>query len=343
MKEPVTLNLALQGGGSHGAYTWGVIKRLLGESWIRIEGISGTSSGAVNGCLLACGLSGTAAPEVALDEFWTQLGRKFTSIFMPSDELFRFPFMGGSAKNQALEMFLSMTQSYSPYLFNPDNLNPLRDLLQQFIDFGAIRKNRDVRLFLAATNVRTSKLRIFKGEELTVEHILASACLPSVHHPVTIDNETFWDGGFTGNPSLYPLIFNCRSADLLIVLLQPHLRESIPASPEQIRERIFEIAFQSNFMREMRAIAFSKQIIGDNVDTMGVLERRLHELRIHNIHADEDLQDLDNLSRYNASPDMLQQLHDAGYRCAGRWLQNNAEALGKKGTTSLEIYSDYPL
>jgi NTE family protein len=344
LNKPISINLALQGGGSHGAFTWGVIKRLIKESHISIEGISGTSSGAVNACLYAYGLSKFEnEPETALDSFWSELGELFTSIFTSRDNFLNFPLLNSASNPYALEMFLNMSQSFSPYFFNPNDMNPFRELLEKSIDFQSLRKTNHTKLFIAATNIKTSKLKVFKRDELTAEHILASACLPSIHHAITIDDETYWDGGFTGNPPLYPLIFNCDSPDLLIILLQPLIKESIPDTANKIRERIYDIAFHSNFMREMRAISFSKQFIKKQYILKGALEKRLDNLRIHIIDADEDLKALDNKSRYNASPDLLKQLHDAGYDRADKWLNENCSFIGKKGTTNLSMFSDYSI
>ncbi len=344
LNKPVSINLALQGGGSHGAFTWGVLKRLTKETHISIEGISGTSSGAVNACLLAYGLSNKDKnPDAALDFFWSELGELFSSIFTSSDIFLKFPLSAASNNPYILEMFSNMSQSFSPYLFNPNDMNPFRELLKKSINFEKLRQTNETQLFIAATNIKTSKLKIFKRDEITAEHILASACLPSLHHAITIDDETYWDGGFTGNPPLYPLIFNCKSDDLLIVLLQPLIKESIPHSANEIRERMYDIAFHSNFMREMRAISFSKQFIKKHYFLKGALERRLDKLRIHIIHADEDLKGLDNKSRYDASPDLLTHLRDAGYQAADKWLHKNCAYIGKKSSTSLDVYSDYPV
>lgn len=344
LNKTVSINLALQGGGSHGAFTWGVIKRLSKESHINIEGISGTSSGAVNASLYAYGLTNTENnPDATLDFFWTELGALFSNIFTSSDNFLNFPSFGTTDNSYALEMFLNMSQSFSPYFFNPNDMNPFRKLLNKSIDFEKLRKTNQTKLFIAATNIKTSKLKVFKRNELTVEHILASACLPSLHHAITIDGETYWDGGFTGNPPLYPLIFNCDSSDLLIVLLQPLIKESIPDTANKIRERVYDIAFHANFMREMRAISFSKQFINKHYVLKGALEKRLDNLRIHIIDAGEDLKDLDHKSRYDASPDLLNHLRDAGYDRADKWLQENCNLIGKKSSTSLDVFSDYPV
>lgn len=335
LKKPVSINLALQGGGSHGAFTWGVLNRLTKETHLNIEGISGTSSGAVNAALFAYGLTNDKDnPDVTMDDFWSEIGELFSSVFISSNNFMKFP---------VLNMFLNMTQSFSPYMFNPSDMNPFRELLNKSIDFKKLRKTNHTKLFIAATNIKTSKLKVFKRDELTAEHILASACLPSIHHAITIDGETYWDGGFTGNPPLYPLIFNCESSDLLIVLLQPLIKETIPDTADKIRERIHDIAFHSNFMREMRAISFSKQFIKEHYVLKGALEKRLNDLRIHIISADDVLSDLEKKSKYDASPDLLNHLRDAGYQSADKWLKNNCGLIGKKSSTSLDMFSDYPI
>ncbi len=335
LKKPVSINLALQGGGSHGAFTWGVLDRLSKESHLNVEGISGTSSGAVNATLFAYGLTNDKEnPNAILDDFWSDLGKLFSSIFTSSDNFMQRPI---------LDMFLNMTQSFSPYMFNPTDMNPLRDLLNKNIDFEKLRNTNQTKLFIAATNIKTSKLKVFKRKELTAEHILASACLPSVHHAITIEGETYWDGGFTGNPPLYPLIFNCESSDLLIILLQPLIKESVPDTANKIRERIYDIAFHSNFMREMRAISFSKKFIEEHYLLKGALEKRLNNLRIHIIHAEDVLNNLEKKSKYDASPELLNYLRDTGYQSADKWLKNNCGLIGKKSSTSLEMFSDYPI
>lgn len=342
--KPTRINLALQGGGSHGAFTWGVIKRLSEESLIEIEGISGTSSGAVNGSLFAYGLSNPEnSPCAPLDFFWTKLGNLFSSFFVPGEDFSNFSFMKPPENNYALDMFLNMTQNFTPHMFNPNDMNPFRDLLEESINFEKLRNNKNIKLFVAATNVKNSRLKVFKRDELTVKHILASACLPSLHHAITIDGETYWDGGFTGNPALYPLVFNCQSSDLLIVLLQPLIRESIPESAKDVQKRFYEIAFHANFLREMRAISFSKQIIKKSSIIKGKLEKYLDNLRIHIIYADEDCINMENKSPYDASSEMLNQLRDAGYRCTDKWLQENLKFIGKKSTTPIDTFSDYPI
>lgn len=344
LKKPISINLALQGGGSHGAFTWGVIKRLVRESNLDIEGIAGTSSGAVNASMLAYGLTkNKEQPDEFIDQFWSELGELFSSIFTSSDKFLKFPLISEANNPYMLEVFLNMTQSFSPYIFNPNDMNPFRDLLNKTIDFEELRQTNHTKLFIAATNIKNSKLKIFKRNEITAEHILASACLPSLHHPITIEGETYWDGGFTGNPPLYPLIFNCASSDLIIVLLQPLIKEAIPETAKDIRERIYDIAFHSTFMREMRAISFSKQFIGKKSIFKGALEKRMSKLRIHIIHADEDLKDFKHSSKYNASPDLLNHLRDAGYKCADKWLKTNCGFIGKKSSIKLDMFSDYPI
>lgn len=340
MNKSKKINLALQGGGSHGAFTWGVITRLLEHGDLSIEGISGCSSGAVNGALLAYGT--TVAKDAdsvltPLNEFWRELGEVFTHIFTPCNELMGFPGLGENSSAFMLQWFTGMlTQFMSPYVFNPADLNPLRDLLEAHIDFDRLRQNDRIKLFVAATHVRSSKLKIFERNEITVDHILASACLPSIHHAVKIDDEIFWDGGLAGNPPIYPLIFNCHAPDIIIILVNPLQKEPVLDSIEQIREHTAEIAFNSAFMREMRAISFSKRTIRNSWLPLGPLERKLRNIRIHLISAENYISDSDAGSRYNASPNLLRKLHLAGYECAEHWLAENYCHIGHTGSIELE-------
>ncbi len=340
MKKSKTVNLALQGGGSHGAFTWGVVAKLFEHDNLDIEGISGCSSGAVNGALLAYGVAAAENNDsvlTPLNEFWNELGDIFTKIFTPCDKLMGFPMMRDNSSSFTLQWFLGMlSQFISPYVFNPANLNPLRDLLEAHIDFSLLRKQDRIKLFIAATNVQTGKLKIFERDKITVDHILASACLPSVHHAVKIDKEIFWDGGLAGNPPIYPLIFDCQSSDIIIILVNPLKRQTALNSAEQIRERAAEIAFNSNFMREMRAISFSKRKIR-NTWIMGPLERQLNKSRIHIISAEEYVCELSAKSRYDASPRLLRKLYQAGYECAEHWLEENYDHIGGTGGGSIEL------
>ncbi|MGH8249071.1 MAG: patatin-like phospholipase family protein, partial [Gammaproteobacteria bacterium] len=253
-----TLNLALQGGGSHGAFTWGALDCLLDFARIRIEAVSGASSGAMNAVVMAQGLmeDGPAGAHAALSKFWQRVGSHFGVLFgYPGFHVWP---AAASDVLPSVEALLRLTREFSPYQLNPLGHNPLRSLLESSVDFTRLRSDSPVELFVGATQVRTGKLRIFPTGELTADVLLASACVPSLHHAVMIDDEPYWDGGFTGNPPVFPLVFSCEAADIMVIVVQPLLRPGIPTTAEEIRSRTLELGFSSAFLREMRAIAMSK-------------------------------------------------------------------------------------
>ena len=339
-KTPISI--ALQGGGSHGAFTAGVLKKLSECNDFNIKAVSGTSSGAVNATLLSYGqaLHGhTKDALIPLDNFWHDLGSKFKQLFSTCENLFSTPFV--EQENQlALNYFLSLTKHFAPYQFNPNELNPLKELLCKHIDFDYLRSHGKQKIFIAATNISSHTLKIFHKNELTADHILASACLPSIHNPIEINNEYYWDGGFSGNPVIYPLIFDCDASDIIIVMIQPLQYNKIPKSVEDIRDKISELTFSSTFRREMRAIAFCKDYIKNDLFHIGKLDRKIANIRIHIIHAEDYIAQLNPKSRYNASPKFLEELQQSGYACADNWLSNNKSLIGKKETTNLvEMFS----
>ncbi|MEX2517631.1 MAG: patatin-like phospholipase family protein [Gammaproteobacteria bacterium] len=236
----------------------------------------------------------------------------------------------------SLQAYLAMTQSFSPYQLNPLNYNPLRELLVKTVDFDGLQKSADIKLFIGATQVRTGKLHIFNNAQLSVDALLASACLPSIHHAVTINGEAYWDGGYTGNPPVYPLIFNCQGSDVLIVVVQPLQREKLPVTAEEIRMRAAELSFNTAFLREMRAIAFSKEYIDKDWLPLGKLERMLNRLNIHMVENANVVSDTDASSRYGSPPEFIQLLHDEGYDCCSQWLKNNCANIGKQSTVNLQ-------
>ncbi len=331
------ISIALQGGGSHGAFTAGVLQKLAECESLNIEAISGTSSGAVNACLVGYGYSrygygkNTIKP---LDNFWEDLGKHFEQLFTSFDSVLS-PLLTDS-NSLGLDYFLNLTNHIAPFQFNPTNLNPLKELLNKHIDFNLINSTTKLRLFIAATNIRTHGLRLFENHELTADHILASACLPSIHHSIKIDNDMYWDGGYSGNPVIQPLIFNCHSKDIIIVLIQPLEYNDIPTTKEQIRERISELSFASTFRREMRAIALSQQFIENDVFHLGKLDKKLSGLRFHIIHASEYIKNFAPKTRYNASPTFLNDLKKAGYECATNWLEKYSKDVGVKSSVDIK-------
>lgn len=331
-----TISLALQGGGSHGAFTWGVLDRLLVDDRLRIEGISGASSGAMNAVVLAYGhaTGGAAGARSALRIFWERLGKVFSETFYPPlypSRLNIFPDFGASS----LDAYLVLAKTFAPHQLNPMNLNPLRDLLNETIAFDHLRKNCPIKLFIAATQVRTGKLRIFENHELSIDTLMASACLPFLHHTVEIDGESYWDGGFTGNPPVFPLIFNCTHDDIIIVMVHTLDKNIAPTTTEEIHERVSDINFNAAFLREMRAIAFSKNMISGNWLSSGKLESRMNNINIHLIEDQALFCQYNSRSRYNTLPAFLDLLFREGYAAADVWLENNFEHLGRKSSVNL--------
>lgn len=338
-ENPVkTVNLALQGGGSHGAFTWGVLDRLLEDERLSFEGISGTSSGAMNAAVMVNGFveGGRAGARQALKSFWDRIASEFSETFSgPFYMSLLNPF--NDVNHPALDNYLSLTKSFSPYQLNPLDMNPLRDLVARSINFENIQIDCPVKLFIAATHVRSGKLKIFENGEITIDALMASACLPSIHHAVEINGESYWDGGFAGNPPVFPLIFNCRQKDIIIVLLHPLEIKETPVTAERIQERASELGFNAAFLREMRAIAISKKMIEKEIMSPGgKLESRMHEIIIHLIQDNVLSSQYSSRSRYNTFPSFINLFYKEGYKTADTWLENNYRELGTKSSVDIE-------
>lgn len=331
-----SINLALQGGGSHGAFTWGVLDRLLAEPGLQIEGVSGTSSGAMNAVVMADGLlrGDRDGARESLRDFWQQVGAMFSDLFQPTAQLSPW-LMFETGSPYSLQSYVALTQAFSPYQLNPLNHNPLRELLESRIDFERLRRNHALKLFVGATQVRTGKLRLFNERELSVDTLLASACLPSLHHAITIDGEAYWDGGYSGNPPIFPLIFNCKAADVMIVILQPLERPELPKTAEAIQMRAAELSFNSAFLREMRAIAFSKEEIDKDWLPWSSLARKLGRLNIHLVQNQEVMEKLDPGSRCQSPPAFIHELFNEGYASCENWLDVNHQHIGKRSSVDL--------
>ena len=325
------LALALQGGGAHGAYTWGVLDRLL-EAGVPIEGISGTSAGAMNAVALAEGWTtgGADGARAALDRFWTAVG---DSVPFHLELLQSLSPSGDGSLPSPMNMMLGLARVFSPYQLNPFELNPLRDVVRAQFDFERIRRACPLKLFIAATAVRTGKVRLFRTAELGEAAVLASACLPTLHHAVEIDGEHYWDGGFTANPAIYPLLYECDTPDLLMVLLNPLQHENAPRSAAEIATRSMELGFSTTFLREMRMIAHARQFIAERPrwSPIGRLERRLLHERFHLIDAPE-LGDAGSASKLDATASSLLRLRELGRARTEAWLQTHAHGVGRRET-----------
>jgi NTE family protein len=329
-----TVNLALQGGGAHGAFTWGVLDRLLEEEGLAFEGISATSAGAMNAAVVAYGLTigGRAGARKALTAYWRRISHAaMMSPLQPSllDRMLKDHSLRFSPAFQIMDI---MTRLLSPYEFNPMNLNPLRDVLEQSVDFEVLKRpDCPVKLFLSATNVRTGKVKIFEHNELSASAVLASACLPFMFQAVEIDGEAYWDGGYMGNPALYPLIYNCKSSDIVIVHINPLIRNEIPKTATEILNRINEISFNSSLMREMRAISFVTRLIEEK----SVDDVELKHVLIHGISDDQLMSGLGVASKLNADWDFLTHLRDVGRLRADAWLAENFAKVGVESTVDI--------
>lgn len=328
-----SVNLALQGGGAHGAFGWGVLDRLLEEDTLKFDGISATSAGAMNAALLAYGLAtgGREAAKAALETFWRKIAR--TAMFSPLQPTLidRLTHNHSLEMSPAFMMMDIMTRVFSPYETNPLNYNPLRKTLEQIVDFEKLRADSSVRLFLSATNVRSGKVRVFKNEEITADAVLASACLPFMFQAVEIDGEPYWDGGYMGNPALFPLIYECESRDIVVIHINPIMRAETPKTARDILNRINEISFNSSLMREMRAISFVTKLIDDSTIPDGRMKRML----IHSIENEDFMRKLGVSSKLNPDWEFLTHLRDVGRESAERWLDRNYDEIGKRSTVDI--------
>ncbi len=328
-----TINLALQGGGAHGAFTWGVLDRLLEDKEIVIEGISGTSAGAVNGAVLAYGLmnGGREEARALLTQLWQRIAAVAALTPLQPTLLDRLLGIGRMDFSPAFRMLDLMSRVLSPYQFNVLSIDPLRDILADIIDFEVLRCCDRIKLFVGATDVKRCRIKIFDLPEISLDAIMASACLPFLHQAVEIDGEAYWDGGYMGNPALFPLIYNTECRDILLVQINPVNHETVPQTAPEIIDRLNIITFNATLMREMRAIDFVTRLIDSGIDHEGHLKRLL----IHTIDAEDVMRELGVSSKMNADWDFLQHLHKLGRERAETWLGEHREQIGKRSTIDI--------
>jgi NTE family protein len=329
----------LQGGGTHGAFAWGVLDKLLEDGRIEIEGISATSAGAMNAAVLAFGFSqgGSEGARKALDGFWRRVADAAAIAPLLPSVLDRLLHNHALSFTPAFLVFDLMTRLMSPYQFNPLNINPLRHVLEQSVDFDRLKCSTAIKIFLSATNVRTGKIKVFKDAELSADSVLASACLPLIFQAVEIDGEAYWDGGYMGNPALFPLIYECRSTDVIVVHINPLARAQVPKSAQDILNRINEISFNSSLMREMRAVAFVNRLI-DEGTIPDSPNGRMKRMLFHSIAADEFMQSLGVASKFNADWRFLTRLREIGRERAAAWLATSFDLLGETSTVEMSAY-----
>lgn len=328
------INLALQGGGAHGAFAWGVIDRILEQDDIEIESIVGTSAGAMNAVVTAHGLAtgGAQGARDALRVFWRRVSLAARrGPLQPTwwDRRFR---PGSLDSSPGWMMMDALARVFSPYQLNPLNCNPLREVLAATVDCGRLRQQDRVKLFVCASNVKTGRIRVFDRTDISIDAVMASACLPFMFQAVEIDGEHYWDGGYMGNPPIYPLIYNAESRDVLIVQLNPIRIDEVPKTAQGILDRVNTLSFNSSLMREMRAIQFVTRLVDGGFDDNGRLKRML----IHSIDAEDVMASLGVSSKLNADWDFLVSLHDLGRRRADRFLTLHADKIGHESSTVIE-------
>ena len=333
-REPPTVNLALQGGGAHGAFTWGVLDALLEDGRLRFEGVSGTSAGAMNAVLLAQGLmaGGPDGARAALRGFWSAVAASVPF------EIAR-PTADGKDMRLApgMQWMLQWTQHFSPEQLNPFDLNPLRKILASQVDFERLRAHSPVKLFVAATHVNTGKLRLFRAPALTPDAVLASACLPTLHRSVVIDGEPYWDGGYAANPAVFPLFHECGTRDIVLVMLAPLQHSATPQTATEIKSRMMELAFNATFLREMRMFAHLRERARRSAWwRRGELDRRLAGTHFHVIEAGALMRELSAESKVAANMRFFETLFTAGREHGLAWLAAHHADVGRRSSADLE-------
>jgi len=331
------INLALQGGGAHGAFTWGVLDHLLQDERLEIEGISGASAGALNAVMLADGLvrGGREEARKRLAEFWRgasvdgNLPRVQRAVV---ERLFSFFPFEGSPVQAWLDV---LSQFVSPYDFNPLNINPLKELIEKFVDFDALHRATDRQLFISATNVTTGRLRVFAGAKVTADVVMASACLPMLFRAVEIDGVPYWDGGYLGNPVIFPFFGTTTTEDVLVVQINPRVRKIAPTSSQEIMNRLNEITFNSSLLAEFRAIDFVRRLIDQKRLPRGTGPGEYRRVNVHRIALDEAFRKLTAASKLNSDYDFFVMLRNGGRRAARNFLDAHFDDLGHDGTIDL--------
>jgi NTE family protein len=330
-----TISIALQGGGAHGAFSWGVLDRILEDGRFEIEGLTGTSAGGMNAVAVVQGLM-NGGPEEArreLRRFWKNISESGQTSFLnnrgPIDKMMGKYTMYHSP---GYVVFDYLSRMFSPYELNPLELDPIKDVILKSFNFEELRKYKKVKLYLCATHVFTGKLRIFGLDELRPECLLATACLPTIHTAVRVDDDYYWDGGFIGNPAFFPLIYDCESPDILYIQLNPTVRKKIPTTAREIADRLNEITNNASVVREMRAISF----ISDLIDSGMLDSKKIKRVYMHVVKDENVFQDLGWSSKLNTEWEFLTYLFEKGRDAAEAWIEEHYEDIGHKTTAQLE-------
>lgn len=345
--ERKKINYALQGGGTHGAFTWGILDHLLEDGRLDVEAITATSAGSMNAVILLQGLQngGADGARELLETFWTDISKAGT--FMSPVQRTPLEYFAGvnpiaadwSLNNSlAFAAFSSFTRSVSPYQFNPFDINPLRSIIEKLVDFDKLKTCKHAKLFISATNVRTGDARIFKTHEITLDVVMASAALPFLFKAVEIDGESYWDGGYMGNPALWPLFYYSETRDTLIMHVNPITRDVIPTDAAGIENRINEITFNSSLLQEMRAILFVKKLIHEDM-LKDEFKPHYKDVLLHAIRAETPMSDLSAASKFDTTLQFLYYMRDLGRETAKEWLKEHYGDIGKR--SSVDIMRNY--
>ncbi len=333
-KSRIPINLALQGGGAHGAFTWGVLDTLIDHDQLEVEAITATSAGAVNAVVFAQGYieGGADYARHMLADFWFKVSVSAKmSPLQPTiiDRMLGNTTLEFSPSFMALDF---LTRIFSPYQFNLFDVNPLRGILDDMIDFEMIRKNKKLKLFINTTQVKSGKIRVFQMPEITLDAVMASACLPFIFKTVEIEGEPYWDGGYTGNPALFPLFYHCAAEDVLLIQINPLYVEEVPTKAPDILDRVNEISFNAGLMSEIRAIQFVKKLLEKDK----VSGNEYKDIRLHLIEAGELMAAFGRSSKLNADWDFLQHLRDIGKQAAHDWIGRDFPKVGQKSSVDVE-------
>ncbi len=332
------INVALQGGGSHGAFAWGVLDRLLAEDSIEIEAVSGTSAGAMNAVVMAEGLveGGRERARAQLGGFWERVSHGASAGGFAGwglDSGWGFDRGWGFDQSPTAIMFAWLSSVASPYQFNPLNINPLRNILLSEVDFTKVQACDALKLFISATNVRTGQIKVFTGRDVSADAVLASACLPTVFQAVEIDGEAYWDGGYMGNPAIEPFLHNCASPDVLLVQTNPIMRNELPRSASEIADRVNEISFNSPLLQELRHVHF----VNDCLRRGHLKGNGYREIFLHRVGGGPELGEFSASTKLDGDLRFLRKLHELGYQAAGNWLVENFDKIGKQSTMGIAV------
>ena len=331
------INLALQGGGAHGAFTWGVLEHLLGEDRLQVEGVSGSSAGAINAVMLADGLTrgGREEAQKRLADFWRAVSSTGNLPGVQRAVMERILSFTPLEGTPVQAWFDAVSRYFSPYDVNPLNINPLKDLIDRFVDFEALRANSDLQLFISATNVQTGRVRVFPRAKITADAVMASACLPLLFRAVEIDGVPYWDGGYLGNPVIFPFFRTTTTEDVLVVQINPLVRQVTPTSASEIMNRINEITFNSSLIAEYRAIEFVARLIDQGRLPRGIGAGQYRRINVHRIVLDRFGTHFDAFSKLSTDYDFFEMLRLSGKRAARRFLDEHFDDIGVKGTVDL--------